>query len=97
MALMQILSVWDAIARIRHMIWKFDDDGSKITAGLMMIIVFFGATLLFCVLSVISAKRIEVGDRVYRYASYVSLALLILGGIVWAGLLFSPYVTIVPR
>ena len=96
-AIVQIYNVWHAIARIRHMIWKFGHEEASITAGSTMIPVFFIGTFVFCLLSALSARRLASGSRGFRRTAYLSLIMLTLGGIVWAALLSSPYVEVYPR
>ncbi|MDB6132022.1 MAG: hypothetical protein JWM59_265 [Verrucomicrobiales bacterium] len=92
---------WAEIAdRIRHLarfVSKFGIEPGLITAGSSMVFGFYGATAFFIVLALVAAEQLKGADWWIWSASKLSVRMLLVGALVWGGLLASPLIVIAPR
>ena len=92
---------WVELAdRIRHLAWfafKFGIEPNLISAGSFMVVVFFGATAVFVGLGLVATRQLRGADSRLQFCSHLSVQMLIVGAVVWGGLLASPLIQIVSR
>lgn len=74
------------------MIKKFGVSGASISAGYIMIVIFFGATAIFTHLAYDAVRRLKGQSSLYRTLAFTSIVLLVSGALMWLGLLLSPLV-----
>ncbi|MBK1856591.1 hypothetical protein JO972_16625 [Verrucomicrobiaceae bacterium 5K15] len=96
-AFWQWYEVFGRATHIRIMIDKFGIGGANISAGIMMIFVFFIGTFLSLFVASVSFRRLKTISSFYRTCALTSMVLLISGALIWAGLIVSPLVEIAPR
>jgi hypothetical protein len=87
--------------RVRHLTtiaWKMGMDSfALITAGVVMIVVFFLFTGVFVALGLITTDHFLRQRSWFSLPAILGTEILIAGAIIWGAMLASPYVEIVNR
>ena len=92
---------WVELAdRLSHLVWfalKFGLEPNLITAGKFMATVFFAASGSCIGLGLIATSQLRRTNSRFWLVSWLSVLMLVVGSIVWGGLLSSPLIRIVSR
>jgi hypothetical protein len=93
--IVQVLWVLGNVFGVSVMAWKAGSWAQAISVGAQWVSAFFVLSLAFIALGVASAHYLRPSAA--RSSGLAGVKLLVLGSVLWAGLLLSPFIAVVRR